>query len=77
MQWVEEKSSSGKKVELSKKLNFFPLELFSSKSFLVHMEAKMLQEWQTTCFKAWPNDEELARVCGVPAVLVRASSFGR
>ena len=43
----------GKKFELPKKSNFFPLELFSSKLFLVHMEAEVLQHWQTTHFKAY------------------------
>ena len=50
--WDQEKSSSGKKFELPKKSNFFPLELFSSNFFLVHMEAEVLQQWQTTHFKA-------------------------
>ena len=49
---VKEKSSSGKKFESPKKSNFFPLKLFSSKIFLVHMEADVLQQWQTTHFKA-------------------------
>ena len=38
--------------ELPKKSNFFPLELFSSNFFLVHIEAVVLQKWQTTHFKA-------------------------
>ena len=38
-QGVKEKSSSGKKFESPKKSNFFPLKLFSSIFFLVHMEA--------------------------------------
>ena len=36
-----------KKFELPKNSNFFPLQLFSSKSFLVHMEAK----WNVTVLK--------------------------
>ena len=51
--WVEEKSSSRKKFESPKKSSFFSLELFSSKFFLVHMEAVVLQQWQTTHFKAY------------------------
>ena len=34
-----------KKFESPKKLNFFPLRLFSSKMFLVLMEAEVLQQW--------------------------------
>ena len=49
----QEKSSSGKKFESAEKSNFFPLELFSSKFFWVHMEAIGLQKWQTTHFKAY------------------------
>ena len=41
-----------KKVRIAEKSNFFPLELFSSNFFLVHMEAEVLQQWQTTHFKA-------------------------
>ena len=48
----QEKSSSGKKFESPKKSNFFPLELFSSNFFLVHIELEVLQRWQTTHFKA-------------------------
>ena len=48
----QEKSSSGKKFESPKKSNFFPVELFSSKFFWVHMEPDVLQQWQTTYFKA-------------------------
>ena len=48
----QEKSSSGKKFESPKKSNFFPVELFSSKFFWVHMEPDVLQQWQTTHFKA-------------------------
>ena len=36
------KSSSGKKFELPKKSNFFPLELLSSNFSLVHIEAVVL-----------------------------------
>ena len=36
-----------KKVQIAEKV-----ELFSSKIFLVHMEAEVLQEWLTTHFKA-------------------------
>ena len=40
-----------KKFECPKKSNFFPLKLFSSKFFMVHMEAEVLQQWQTTHFR--------------------------
>ena len=44
--------SNGKKLELPKKSNSFPLELFSSNFFSVHMEAEVPQQWQTNHFKA-------------------------
>ena len=50
--FIDVLEGSGKKFELPKKSNFFPLELFSSNFFLVHMEAEVLQQWQTTHFKA-------------------------
>ena len=49
---LEEKSSRGKKLDFFGNSNFFPLELFSSNFFLVHIEAVVLQNWQTTHFKA-------------------------
>ena len=52
LQWDQEKSLSRKKFESPKKSNFFPLELFSSNCLLVHMEAEVLQQWQTIHFKA-------------------------
>ena len=47
----EGKKFERKKVWITKKSNFFSLELFSSTFFLVHMEAEVLQQWQTTHFK--------------------------
>ena len=49
--WKKEKSLNGKKFESLKKFNFFPLKLISSKFLLVHMEAEVLQQWQTPHFK--------------------------
>ena len=46
-----EKSSSGKKFESPKKSNFF-FSNFFLQFFFVHMEAAVLQQWQTTHFKA-------------------------
>ena len=55
---VEEKRLSVKKFKAPKKSNFFPREHFSSKIFLVHMEAKVLQEWQTTLKVNCYNSQE-------------------
>ena len=43
-QGKQEKSSSGKKLELPEKSNFFPLKLFSSNFFLVHIKAVVLAD---------------------------------
>ena len=53
--WDQEKSSSGKKFESPKKSNFFPLELFSSNFFLVHIELEVLQRWLVPNHKEWNN----------------------
>ena len=50
--WEQEKGSTGKRFESPKKSNLFPVEPFSSKFFYVHIEAVILQKWQTTHFKA-------------------------
>ena len=52
-QRVQEKSSSEKKFESPKKLNFFPLKLFPFNIFLVHMDLGVLRIWQPTHFKAF------------------------
>ena len=49
---------SGKKFERKKVRSAEKVELFSSRTFVlqfffVHMEAEVLQQWQTTHFKAW------------------------
>ena len=41
-----------KKVRIAKKVELFSSRTFSSNFFLVHMEAEVLQQWQTTHFKA-------------------------
>ena len=58
--WDQEKSSSGKKFESPKKSNFFPVELFSSKNFLVHMEPDVLQsrDGRPLILKLIPNNED-------------------
>ena len=48
----EVKSSRGKKFDFFGDSNLFPVEPFSSKFFYVHIEAVILQKWQTTHFKA-------------------------
>ena len=50
--WEEGKKFERKKVRIAEKVELFPLKLFSSKFVLVHMEAEVLQQWQTTHFKA-------------------------
>ena len=56
LEWDQEKSSSGKKFELPKKSNFFPLELFPQIFFWFI--------WKQRCngrpliLKLVPNDEE-------------------
>ena len=40
----QKKSLSGKKFELPKKSNFFPLELVSPNFFLVHKDLEVLQK---------------------------------
>ena len=61
---VEEKSSSGKKVRIAKKVKRFSSQIFPSELFLAHVDLGVLQKWQTTHFKAcskWWRNDKIAR----------------
>ena len=54
----QEKSLSGKKFELPKKSNFFPLELFSSNFFWFIWKQGCYSNGRPLILKLVPNDEE-------------------
>ena len=50
-----------KKVRIAEKVELFPVKLFCSNFFLVHIEAVVLQKWQTTHFKACSKSLRMAK----------------